>query len=153
MASSMRVDRGTDMPEYALQPEECEPEAPPIILVIENDTNNRILLEKVLGLGGYRFVSAANGEEALTLLRQGQQVDLVLTDLSMPVLDGFKATQIIRATSGYEDLPIVAVTALAMSGDREYALSLGCNEYVTKPYRHSDLLAVVERLLKKKKKA
>lgn len=138
------------MPEHAFQPEGREPGVPPIILVIENDTNNRILLEKILGLGGYHFVSAANGEEALSLLKQGQHVDLVLTDLSMPVMDGFKATQILRATSGYEDLPIVAVTALAMSGDREYALSLGCNEYLTKPYRHSDLLAVIERLLKKR---
>jgi CheY-like chemotaxis protein len=151
MASSMQTRRGKDMPEHALQPEGREPSEPPIILVIENDTNNRILLEKILGLGGYRFVSASNGEEALSLLRRGQHVDLVLTDLSMPVMDGFKATQILRATSGYEDLPIVAVTALAMSGDREYALSLGCNEYVTKPYRHSDLLAVVARLLKMRK--
>jgi two-component system cell cycle response regulator DivK len=140
---------GKDMPEHAFHPEGHKPDAPPIILVIENDTNNRILLEKILGLGGYHFVSAANGEEALSLLKEGQHVDLVLTDLSMPVLDGFKATQILRATSGYEALPIVAVTALAMSGDREYALSIGCNEYLTKPYRHSDLLAVVARLLKR----
>ena len=118
------------------------------ILIIENDRNNRILLENLLHIGGYRFLSASDGQEALDLLNQGAQVDLVLTDLSMPVLDGWKMTQLIRARPGCERLPIVAVTAYAMSGDKEYALASGCNEYLTKPFPNAKLLEVVARLLR-----
>jgi CheY-like chemotaxis protein len=117
------------------------------ILVIENDRNNRILIEQQLCIGGYNAVSAMNGQEALELLDRGVQVDMVLTDLSMPVLDGYQATQLIRERAGYKDLPIVAITGYAMSQDKASALAAGCNEYLTKPFRQSELLEVVARLL------
>lgn len=121
---------------------------PATILIIENDRNNRILLENVLHIGGYNFISASDGQEALAVLNRGEHVDLVLTDLSMPVMDGYKVAQLIRARPGFEHLPIVAVTAYAMSGDREYALANGCTEYLTKPFPNSKLLETVARLLR-----
>jgi CheY-like chemotaxis protein len=117
------------------------------ILVIENDWNNRILMEHLLGIGGYKVVSAMNGQEALELLDRGVQVDMVLTDLSMPVLDGYQAAHLIRERAGYQDLPIVAVTGYAMSMDKASALASGCNDYLTKPFRQSELLAMVARFL------
>lgn len=117
------------------------------ILVIENDWNNRILLEHLLSSSGYRVVSAMDGREALELLDRGVPVDLVLTDLSMPVLNGYQAAQRIREKAGYQGLPIVAVTGYAESADRESALAAGCNAYLTKPFRQNELLEVVAQLL------
>jgi CheY-like chemotaxis protein len=120
---------------------------PATILIIENDRNNRILLENVLHIGGYNFISASDGQEALAVLNRGEHIDLVLTDLSMPIMDGYQVAQLIRSRPGLEHLPIVAVTAYAMSGDREYALENGCTEYLTKPFPNSKLLETVARLL------
>jgi CheY-like chemotaxis protein len=116
------------------------------ILVIENETSNRILIERVLSTRGYRCVSASNGREALDLLDH-EHVDLILTDLSMPVLDGYRTTQLIRSRPGLESVPIVAVTAFALSDEGEAARQIGCTEYLTKPFKPRQLLEVVERLL------
>jgi CheY-like chemotaxis protein len=117
------------------------------ILVVENEENNRCLMEQILGFAGYRYLSATNGLEALDVLDR-ERIDLVLIDLSMPVLDGYRATEIIRRRPGGATLPIVAVTAHAMSEDRELALQSGCTDYLAKPYHPTELLSVVERLLR-----
>lgn len=135
------------MAQHFPSPTERETGTQATILVIENDRNNRTLMEHLLGIGGYNVVSAMNGQEALELLHRGVQVDLVLTDLSMPVLDGFRATRKIREQAGSHELPIVAVTGYVESADRESALAAGCNEYLTKPFRQGELLQVVARLL------
>ncbi|MBV9257644.1 MAG: response regulator [Ktedonobacteraceae bacterium] len=119
------------------------------ILVVENETSNRILIERVLSTRGYRCLSASNGREALDILDR-EQVDLILTDLSMPVLDGYKATQLMRARPGLENVPIVAVTAFALNDEGEAAKQIGCTEYLTKPFKPRQLLEVVARLLNKK---
>ena len=116
------------------------------IMVIENEISNRILIERVLSTRGYRCVSASNGREALELLDH-EQVDLILTDLSMPVLDGYRTTQLIRSRPGLEHVPIVAVTAFALSDEGEAARQIGCTEYLTKPFKPRQLLEVVDRLL------
>jgi CheY-like chemotaxis protein len=118
----------------------------PTILIIENETSNRILIERVLSTRGYRCLSASNGLEALNLLDH-ERVNLILTDLSMPVMDGYRMTQLIRERPGLERVPIVAVTAYAQSDENEAALRIGCNEYLTKPFKPRQLLEVVERLL------
>jgi CheY-like chemotaxis protein len=118
----------------------------PTIMVIENETSNRILIERVLSTRGYRCVSASNGREALEMLDK-EHVDLILTDLSMPVLDGYRTTQLIRSRQGLEKVPIVAVTAFALSDEGEAAKQIGCTEYLTKPFKPRQLLEVVERLL------
>lgn len=118
----------------------------PTILIIENEASNRILIERVLSTRGYRCLSASNGLEALNLLDR-ERVNLILTDLSMPVMDGYRMTQLIRERPGLERVPIVAVTAYAQSDENEAALRIGCNEYLTKPFKPRQLLEVVERLL------
>ncbi len=117
-----------------------------IILVVENEVSNRILIERVLSTRGYRCLSASNGREALNILDR-ERVDLILTDLSMPVLDGYQTTQLIRARPGLENVPIVAVTAFALADEGEAARQIGCTEYLTKPFKPRQLLEVVERLL------
>src|SRR5690242_18695411 len=106
------------MTQHFLSPTQSKAGMQATILVIENDWNNRILIEQLLGIGGYKVVSAMNGQEALELLDRGVQVDMVLTDLSMPVLNGYQAAQLIRERVGCRDLPIVAVTGYAMSMDK-----------------------------------
>ena len=119
---------------------------PPAILIIENEVSNRILVERVLSTRGYRCISASHGREALQILEH-EHVDLILTDLSMPVLDGYRTTQLIRARPGMEKVPIIAVTAFALSDEGEAARRIGCTEYLTKPFKPKQLLEVVERLL------
>jgi CheY-like chemotaxis protein len=116
------------------------------ILIVENEVSNRILIERVLSTRGYRCLSASNGREALDLLDR-ERVDLILTDLSMPVLDGYRTTQLIRARPGMADVPIVAVTAFALNDEGEAARNIGCTEYLTKPFKPRQLLELVERLL------
>ena len=118
----------------------------PSILIIENEVSNRILIERVLSTRGYRCLSASNGQEALNMLDY-EQVDLILTDLSMPVLDGYRTTQLIRERPALAQVPIVAVTAYALSDENEAALRIGCTEYLTKPFKPRQLLEVVDRLL------
>jgi CheY-like chemotaxis protein len=117
-----------------------------VILVAENEANNRRLIEHILGIAGYRYVSATNGLEVLQIL-DTCRVDVILLDLSMPLLDGYQTTERIRRRPDGAKLPIVAVTAYAMSEDRERALRSGCTDYLAKPFRASDLLDVVRRML------
>lgn len=118
----------------------------PTILIVENEVSNRILIEKVLSTRGFRCLSASNGREALDILDH-ESVDLILTDLSMPVLDGYRTTQLIRARPTLAQVPIVAVTAYALNDENEAAMQIGCNEYLTKPFKPRQLLEVVDRLL------
>ena len=118
----------------------------PTILVIENEVSNRILIERVLSTREYYCLSASNGREALEILDR-ERVDLILTDLSMPVLDGYRTTQLIRSRPALVNVPIVAVTAYALNDENEAALQIGCNEYLTKPFKPRQLLEVVDRLL------
>ncbi|HLQ28716.1 MAG TPA: response regulator, partial [Ktedonobacteraceae bacterium] len=106
----------------------------PTILIVENEVSNRILIERVLSTRGYRCISASNGREALNILDY-EHVDLILTDLSMPVLDGYRTTQLIRARPGLTNVPIVAVTAYALNEESEAAMQIGCTEYLTKPFK------------------
>lgn len=118
----------------------------PTILIIENDTANRFLAEKILALSGYRYLSAAHGKAALELLDQ-HHVDLILTDLSMPVLDGFAMARLIRARPEHAVTPIVALTAHTRSTERQQALGVGCTDVLTKPYRPKELVAMISRYL------
>jgi CheY-like chemotaxis protein len=118
----------------------------PTILIIENEVSNRLLIERVLSTRGYRCISASNGQEALNILDR-EYVDLILTDLSMPVLDGYRTTQLIRERPALANVPIVAVTAYALNDENEAAMQIGCNEYLTKPFKPRQLLEVVDRLL------
>jgi CheY-like chemotaxis protein len=115
------------------------------ILIIENDPSDRLLLEKVLSSRGYRCLSVTHGREALDLLER-VQVNLILTDLLMPVLDGQRTAQLIRSRPGMERVPIVAVTAYPPDEARSAGPS-GYDEYLLKPFKPRQLLDLVERLL------
>lgn len=129
---------------------ERPPNRPPArretVLVVENEETNRRLMEQILGFAGYAVLTATNGLDALALLGR-VRVDAVLLDLSMPVLDGYQTTERIRQRPELSELPVVAVTAHAMSEDRELALRAGCTDYLSKPFRPNELLAMVARVL------
>ncbi len=110
------------------------------ILYIEDDLSNRILVKRVLEAEGYRVIEAGTGEEGLTMARANQPA-LVLVDISMPEMDGFEVTARLRAMPELGAVPIIAVTAHVMKGDREKTLAAGCSGYIQKPI-DVDLLPV-----------
>jgi CheY-like chemotaxis protein len=117
------------------------------VLIVEHEFTNRMLMEKILDIGGYHCVMASNGQEALAVFER-ERPDLVLTDVSMPIMDGLAATAALRARPEGKHVPIIAVSGHALREDREHALRQGCTEYLVKPYRPHDLLALVARLLR-----
>jgi two-component system cell cycle response regulator DivK len=119
------------------------------ILNIEDNTDNRILVRRVLMAEGYIVVEAESAKEALKLLEEDKP-DLILMDINMPDIDGYTLTSQIRNMPGYEDVPIVALTANVMRGDREKSLAVGCDGYIQKPFDIDLLPQQVERYLRKK---
>ena len=103
-------------------------------------------MDQILRIAGYDTLTAANGREALDML-QVRPADLILVDISMPVLDGFNMLALLREQPVYAAVPVVAVTAHATHEDRQRALRSGFTEYLTKPFRPRELLRMVERLL------
>jgi two-component system, cell cycle response regulator DivK len=118
------------------------------ILVVEDAEDNRDMLSRRLQRKGYRVVQAADGQEAVAMAAC-ERPDLILMDVSLPVMDGLEATRRIRAHAQTQTTPIIAVTAHAMSGDRDRALQAGCDDYHAKPVELSRLLAQMEALLAK----
>ncbi|NUR61630.1 MAG: response regulator, partial [Catenulispora sp.] len=118
------------------------------ILVIDDDIRNVFALTSALELQGLTVVYAGNGREGIELLKQNEDVALVLVDIMMPGMDGYATTARIRALEPFRDLPIVAVSAKAMKGDREKSLAAGTNEHVTKPVDVDLLLLLIKDLIK-----
>lgn len=102
------------------------------VLVVEDNEDNRALLVKVLSRQGYEVVEATSGEEALEIAER-LPPDLVLMDLNLVGMSGFEATRRMKQNSKLRHIPVVAITAYAMVGDRERALECGCNGYLSKP--------------------
>ncbi len=102
------------------------------ILVVEDNEDNRALVVKVLARRGYRVLEAESGEEALEVARTSPP-DLVLMDLDLRGMNGFEATRQLKASPELRHIPVVALTAYAMVGDRERALDAGCDGYLSKP--------------------
>lgn len=117
------------------------------ILVVEDNLVNQKVVSAVLTKNGFRIELACDGKEALEKLESGSRFDLVLMDVQMPVLDGLEATRRIRKNPKWTQLPIVAMTAHAMNGDRERCLDAGMNAYVSKPVHPSHLLSVIGQQL------
>ena len=118
------------------------------ILVVEDADDNRDMLSRRLQRKGYRVVQAVDGQEAVEITAR-ERPDLILMDMSLPVMDGLKATQRIRARAETQTIPIIAVTAHALSDDRDRALVVGCDDYHAKPVEFPRLLAQMETLLEK----
>ena len=118
------------------------------ILLVEDNEENRDMLSRRLTRRGYKVVIAMDGEQGVTMA-QSEVPDLILMDMNLPVLDGSEATRQLRAAPATRSIPIIALTAHAMSGDREKALEAGCDDYDTKPIELERLLGKIEVLLKK----
>jgi two-component system cell cycle response regulator DivK len=116
------------------------------ILLVEDNEMNRDMLARRLERRGYQVVIALDGEQGVRLA-QAEAPDLILMDMSLPVLDGWEATRRLRALPATQTIPIIALTAHAMAGDREQALQAGCNDYDSKPVEFARLLGKIQALL------
>jgi CheY-like chemotaxis protein len=118
------------------------------VLVVEDNEENWDMLSRRLQRRGYGVVRAADGQEAVEMAAR-ERPDLILMDVSLPVMDGLEATRRIRARAETQTIPIIALTAHAMSGDRDRAVQAGCDDYHAKPVELPRLLAQMEALLAK----
>ncbi|MBI2876396.1 MAG: response regulator [Candidatus Tectomicrobia bacterium] len=118
----------------------------PKILLVEDNEMNRDMLSRRLARKGYQVITAVDGAQGV-LMAQSEAPDLILMDMSLPVLDGWEATRRLKGTPQTRSIPIIALTAHAMSGDREKALEAGCDDYDIKPVELPRLLAKMEALL------
>jgi two-component system cell cycle response regulator DivK len=116
------------------------------IVLVEDNEDNRDMLSRRLTRKGYEVLIAVNGEEAVELVKK-EQPALVLMDISLPLMDGFEATRRLKSLDDTKNIPIVALTAHAMSGDREKAIDAGCDDYDVKPVELTRLLSKIENLL------
>ncbi len=118
------------------------------ILLVEDNEMNRDMLKRRLARKGYDVSIAVDGAQGVELSRD-HQPDLILMDMSLPVMDGWQATQKIKTYPQTQNIPVIALTAHAMAGDREKCLAAGCDDYDTKPVEFPRLLQKIETLLKK----
>ena len=116
------------------------------ILLVEDNEMNRDMLSRRLKRRGYEVAIAVNGAEGVALA-SSDTPDLILMDMSLPVMDGWEATKNIKADPNTKSIPVIALTAHAMSGDREKALQAGCDDYDTKPIELSRLLTKIKTFL------
>jgi two-component system cell cycle response regulator DivK len=121
----------------------------PRILLVEDNEMNRDMLSRRLQKRGYEVVIAEDGEQGVRLARS-EAPALVLMDMSLPVLDGWEATRQLKADPATRSIPVIALTAHAMAGDRERALEAGADDFDTKPVELTRLLEKIEALLAKK---
>jgi two-component system cell cycle response regulator DivK len=120
----------------------------PRILVIEDDEMNRDSLTRLLRRRGYEMLTACDGVEGV-MVGQSEMPDLILMDMSLPVLDGWEATRRLKAAPKTQAIPIIALTAHAMAADRDKALAAGCDDYDSKPIDLKRLLPKIEALLRR----
>lgn len=116
-----------------------------ILVVEDNPMIQEILLERLL-LRNYEVVAASDGQEGVEIA-QKEQPDLILMDISLPVMDGWEATHRIRKNEATKNIPIIALTAHALIEDRNKSLAIGCNDFETKPVNFSQLLLKINALL------
>lgn len=122
-----------------------------IFLIGEDDYLNYVVLDKMLKkYFNCEVLYAANGKEVLNVLEQRKDIDLILLDIRMPIMDGFKTFEEVRKQN--KEIPIVAVTAYAYSEDRKRALEMGFDEYIVKPFEFSELAIKLNNILSKMKK-
>lgn len=116
------------------------------VLLVEDNEMNRDMLSRRLIRRGFEVVFAVNGKEGVDLARS-EKPDIILMDMSLPVMDGWEATRCVKADDATRSVPVIGLTAHAMSGDREKAIEAGCDDYDTKPVEFDRLLGKIEQLL------
>lgn len=122
------------------------------ILYVEDNPENRLLVRRVLLADGYSLVEARDADEALGVLNDNRP-DLILMDINMPGMDGYTLTAQIKGMAGFERVPILAITANVMRGDREKTLQAGCDGYIQKPIDIDQLTREIERFLPRRANA
>jgi two-component system cell cycle response regulator DivK len=118
----------------------------PKLLLVEDNENNRDMLSRRLIRKGYEVLMAADGAEGVAVAN-AEMPDLILMDMSLPIMDGWEATRVLKEAVRTRAIPIIALTALAMAGDRENVLAAGCDDYDSKPIDLPRLLQKIETLL------
>ena len=118
----------------------------PKILLVEDNEMNRDMLSRRLIRRGYEVVIAVDGQQGVDLAGSIAP-DLILMDMSLPIIDGWEATRRIKASDATKQIPVIALTAHAMAGDREQALAAGCDDYDTKPIDLERLLPKIQKFL------
>jgi len=118
------------------------------ILLVEDNEINRDMMVRRLQRRGYTLISAVDGQQAIDMAHL-EKPDLILMDMSLPVIDGWEATRRIKADPAVKHILVIGLTAHAMVGDREQALKAGCDDYATKPVDFDKLVELIERLLTK----
>ncbi|HEV3365024.1 MAG TPA: response regulator, partial [Acidimicrobiia bacterium] len=113
------------------------------ILIVDDDVRNVYALTSALEDRGIEVITAENGQQGVEALQRHPDVDLVLMDIMMPDMDGYETTRAIRKIEGFRELPIIALTAKAMRGDREKSLAAGASDYITKPVEINQLLSLM----------
>ncbi len=122
------------------------PSAPKTVLLVEDNEDNRIVYSTILRHFGYRVMEALNGEEGIATARS-EKPDLILMDISIPIIDGWEATQVLKHDPETRHIPIIALTAHALASDRERAMQVGCDGYLAKPCEPRAVVAEVQRFL------
>jgi len=115
------------------------------ILLVEDNEDNRDMLSRRLERQGFIVALAVDGQEGVNKAKE-ELPDIILMDMSLPVMDGWEATKVLKASSETENIPIIALTAYAMSSDREKAIEAGCDDYDTKPVDFKRLIDKIEKL-------
>ena len=113
------------------------------VLIVEDDMRSAFALAKLLSERGMTVSKAENGHRALELLEEAPETDMVLMDIMMPIMDGYETMQRIRSQGRFSKLPIIALTAKAMRGDREKCIESGANDYLAKPIDQRRLLSMM----------
>ena len=116
------------------------------VLLVEDNETNRDMLSRRLTRRGFDVVFAVDGKQGVALAHS-EKPDIILMDMSLPVMDGWEATRCVKADDATRSVPVIGLTAHAMSGDREKAIEAGCDDYDTKPVEIDRLIGKIERLL------
>ncbi len=122
------------------------------ILLVEDNEMNRDMLARRLARRGYELIVAVDGKQGYALA-QSERPDLILMDMSLPIMDGWEVTRRLKAASETRSIPVIALTAHAMAGDREKALAAGCDDYDTKPVEFPRLLGKIKTMLDNRSEA
>jgi len=116
------------------------------VLVVEDNEMNRDMLSRRLTRRGFQVIFAVDGQQGVDLARS-ERPDIILMDMSLPVMDGWEATRRVKSDDATRSVPVIGLTAHAMAGDREKAIEAGCDDYDTKPVELERLIGKMERLL------
>ena len=116
------------------------------LLLVEDNDDNRIIYSTYFAHAGFRVIEAADGEQGIALARS-EQPDVILMDVSIPIIDGWEATRRLKADPVTAHIPVIALTAHALAADRERALDVGCDDYLPKPVEPRAVVEAIERIL------